>query len=251
MAAASGDGEAETLLSTFDQIYDDFERGAAEIQSLRLSCDAEVKRREALEIACDGLRRDNERLTKLYSSCMNNLADQLESRTKCQRLEEEIKRLIDEHQCKANEQIGSIELLQQDYTTKVEELEAQIRGFQTEKASHETTIYQLRHELTTHKIHIQALASRLEQLHFDLDLKYQLEIQDLKDCLLLEQEEKKDLIKKLHNLEKELLITRTKFAQEQRDSATNRQVETLKQKVMNLRRENEILKRKLPASEEG
>ncbi|KAK3435387.1 hypothetical protein EUGRSUZ_C00104 [Eucalyptus grandis] len=59
MAAASGDGEAETLLSTFDQIYDvkDFERGAAEIQSLRLSCDAEVKRREALEIACDGLRR--------------------------------------------------------------------------------------------------------------------------------------------------------------------------------------------------
>ncbi|KAF8033675.1 hypothetical protein BT93_C0066 [Corymbia citriodora subsp. variegata] len=249
--AATGDSEAETLLSTFDQIYEDFERGAAEIQSLRLSCDAEVKRREALEIACDGLRRDNERLTKLYSSCMNNLADQLESRTKCQRLEKEMKRLIDEHHHKTNEQIGSIELLQRDYTTKVEELEAQIRGFQTEKASHETTINQLRHELTTHKIHIQALASRLEQLHFDLDKKYQLEIQDLKDCLLLEQEEKKDLIKKLHNLEKELLITRTKFAQEQRDSATNRQVEILKQKVMNLRRENETLKRKLPASEEG
>lgn len=76
------------------------------------------------------------------------------------------------------------------------------------------------------------------------------EIQDLRDCLLVEQEEKHELKRKLQDLEKELLISRTKLVEQQRDSASNRQVETLKSRMMKLRKENEILKRKMCCTEE-
>ncbi|OWM89091.1 hypothetical protein CDL15_Pgr023937 [Punica granatum] len=93
-----------------------------------------------------------------------------------------------------------------------------------------------------HKSHIRSLASRLEQGHFDFSSKYRAEIQDLRDCPLLEQEEKNGLSKKLQALEKELLMSRTKLAQEQKTSVSSQQVEALKQKIMKLRRENEILR---------
>ncbi|GFZ21891.1 hypothetical protein Acr_29g0010530 [Actinidia rufa] len=78
------------------------------------------------------------------------------------------------------------------------------------------------------------------------------ENQDLKDCLMVEEEEKNELHnKKLQNLEKELLISRTKLVEHHRDSTSNRHVETLKQKIMKLRKENEVLKRQLHGLKEG
>jgi cell division protein FtsB len=44
-------------------------------------------------------------------------------------------------------------------------------------------------------------------------------------------------------------ITRMKQAEQQRDSISVQHVETLKQKVMKLRKENESLKRKLASTE--
>jgi hypothetical protein len=44
-------------------------------------------------------------------------------------------------------------------------------------------------------------------------------------------------------------ITRMKQAEQQRDSVSVQHVETLKQKVMRLRKENESLKRRLASSE--
>lgn len=77
------------------------------------------------------------------------------------------------------------------------------------------------------------------------------EIQGLNDYLLVEQEEKNELSKKLQDLEKELLISRTKLAEHHRDTMSNQHVETLKQKIMKLRRENEMLKRQLLESKES
>ncbi|XP_031381252.1 protein At-4/1-like isoform X2 [Punica granatum] len=257
----------------------DFKSGMEEIQLLKSNCQAETKRREALEIACDSVKQDNERLKNLYTSSMNNLADQLEHHLKCQRLEEELKRVTAEHQDIENEHKRTLEGLKQDYAAKFGELEAQIRSishidvecsrnalmrsladgqmpvdircFESQKQSDEATINHLCQDLAAHKSHIHSLASRLEQRHFYFSSKYQAEIQDLRDCLLLEQEEKNGLSKKLQVLEKESLMSRTKLAQEQKTSVSSQQVEALKQKIMKLRRENEILRRKLRSSQEG
>jgi phage-related minor tail protein len=48
-----------------------------------------------------------------------------------------------------------------------------------------------------------------------------------------------------------VLLSKTKRVEQQQDLASSRLVETLKQKIMKLRKENEILKRKLSHSEEG
>ncbi|KAF8392825.1 hypothetical protein HHK36_021062 [Tetracentron sinense] len=54
--AATSDEEMESLLSSFDQIYEEFKDGVTEIQLLKSSCSAELKRREALENTCNSLR---------------------------------------------------------------------------------------------------------------------------------------------------------------------------------------------------
>ncbi|KAK4785567.1 hypothetical protein SAY86_002256 [Trapa natans] len=202
--AASSDREMEMLLNSFDQIYQEFKSGIEEIQLLKSNCQAETKRREALEISCVSLQQDNERLTKLYTNSMNNLADQLEQHLKCQRLEEEIKRVTSERMDFENDHRKTLEMLKQDYAAKFGEFEAQLRCLECEKQSDKATINHLSRELTTHRRHIESLTCRLEQAQFDLNSKSgQAEIQDLRDCLLLEQEEKNGLHKKLKDLEKE------------------------------------------------
>lgn len=47
-----------------------------------------------------------------------------------------------------------------------------------------------------------------------------------------------------------VLISRTKLAENKQDLSSNRHVETLKQKIMKLRKENEVLKRQLMDSNE-
>ncbi|XVF69899.1 hypothetical protein PTKIN_Ptkin11bG0118200 [Pterospermum kingtungense] len=240
----------DSLLPGFDQIYEDFKRRIEEIQFLKSNLNAEIKRREALELSCDSLKQDNARLTKLYTESLNNFAEQFAYRAECQRLKEELQRRDDEYQNKEEEHRKAMELLKKDHVKEVGDLEAKVSYLLLEKATNEVTISQLRKDLVTHKAHVQVLSTKLDQLHSDEESKYLLEILDLKDCLRIEQEEKNELNKKLQDVEKELLISRTKIVEQQQDSASSRQVETLKLKIMKLRKENEILKRKLSNGEE-
>uniref|UniRef100_A0A2N9G3E9 Protein At-4/1 n=1 Tax=Fagus sylvatica TaxID=28930 RepID=A0A2N9G3E9_FAGSY len=241
--AASNDEEMDSLLSSFDLIYQDFKSGIAEIELLKSNCNAEVRKREALQITCHALKQENQRLTKLQSESLHNLAEQ--------GLKDELKRVSDERLHQDYEHRKAMDLLKQDYMTKIGDLEGQIRGLLLEKATNQATVNLLRQDLAAHKTHIHTLAKRLDHVHFDVDSKYNLELLDLKDCLLIEQEEKNELSKKIQELEKELLISRTKLVEQQRDMVSSRLVETLKLKIMKLRKENEILRRKLSCSEEG
>ncbi|EEF29848.1 conserved hypothetical protein [Ricinus communis] len=247
----TSDQEMDSLLCSFDQIYEDFKSGITEIQCLRSNWNAEIKKREALELTCQSLKQENERLVKLYTESFTNMAGELDCRVKYQSLKEEVKRLNDENLRKEQEHSKTVELLKQEYETKVGGLEDQLRGLLVDKATSESTIMKLRQDLSAHKTYIQTLANTLERVRFDVESKYHLETQDLKDCLLVEYEEKNELNKKLQDLQKELMISRTKLVEQKQDLSSNRFVETLKAKIMKLRKENEILKRKLSHSVEG
>ncbi|KAJ8752212.1 hypothetical protein K2173_003820 [Erythroxylum novogranatense] len=251
MAAISCDREVDPLLSSFDQIYEDFKNGTREMQVVKANLYAEIKKREALELISNSLKQENARLTKLYGESLNNLAEELERRTRCSSLQEELERIRNEQFSKEKEHRDALEFLKQEYTIKIAELESQNRGFLLEKAADEATISHLRHDLSAEKTFTQSVTKRLEQVSYEMESKFILEIQDLKDCLLVEQEEKNEFSKKLCSLEKELLVSKTKLVEQQQDLIADRLVETLKQKIMNLRKENEVLKRKLSHSEKG
>ncbi|KAK9076837.1 hypothetical protein SSX86_005171 [Deinandra increscens subsp. villosa] len=250
MAAATTDEALDSLLSDFDQIHNDFCQGIAQIQTLQSSCNSEIQKREALELTANTLKSENERVMKLFTESISKLANQLEQRNNCHSLKQELKRVTDEHSKKENEFRNAINLLKHDYENRIKGLEIQIKDSLAQKASNESTINQLHQDLAAHRNHVEALAKRLDQVHSDVEMTYQYEIQDLKDCLMMEQEEKNSLHRKLECLEKELLISRTKLAENKQDLSSNRNVETLKQKVMKLRKENEVLKRRLADSEE-
>ncbi|XP_058068127.1 protein At-4/1 isoform X2 [Magnolia sinica] len=188
---------------------------------------------------------DNERLTKMYTESLTKLANQLERRAKCRNLEEELKKVNDEHLHKEDEYKKAMEMLKHNHAFKTAELEEKIRCCLLQKQANEVTINQLRQDSSACKSQIDILTNSLEKVNVDVELKYHHEIQDLKDCLLVEQEEKRELIKKLQIAEKELMICKMKQADQQRESTSNRHVETLKQKIMKLRKENEVLKRQL------
>ncbi|KAJ0263262.1 Protein At-4/1 [Hirschfeldia incana] len=246
--AATSDEQMSSLLSNFDQIYEDFRSGMNEMSVFRSRSNVETSRREALEISNKTLKEENERLKKLHTESLNSFADQLEHRTKCHGLKEELKRVNDENRSKEHEHRNALESLIQKHVAKVEELENKIRSLLVEKATNEMVIDRLRQDLSANKSHIQAMSRKLDRVYSEVESKYEVEVQDLKDCLLMEQEEKIDISNKLQSLQKELVISRTTVAEKQRDTTSYRQVETLKQKLMKLRKENEILKRKLSSS---
>ncbi|KAI4335349.1 hypothetical protein L6164_014003 [Bauhinia variegata] len=249
--AATSDEQMESLLSGFDQICEDVKSGITEIQLLQSNYTVELKKREALEITCNSMRREIERLVNQHTESLKNLTDQLDYRTKCLKLKEELGRASGELINKEDEYRTAMELLKQDYEAKITNLEAQVKVSLREKATYEVTISQLHQDLAAHKNHMQVLANRLDQIHFEVESKYNVEIQDLKECLLIEQEEKTELNKKVLHLEKELVLSKANLVNQQQDVSSNWHVETLKQKIMKLRKENEVLKRKLSHSEDG
>ncbi|XP_038709965.1 protein At-4/1-like [Tripterygium wilfordii] len=95
--AAITEQELDSLLSSFDQIYEDFKSGVSEIQFLRLSCNAATKEREALEVICNSLKQENEQLKIFYTDSLKHLVDQFEWRTQRQSLKEELKKVNEEH----------------------------------------------------------------------------------------------------------------------------------------------------------
>nr|KYP46733.1 hypothetical protein KK1_031637 [Cajanus cajan] len=188
---------------------------------------------------------------------------QLDYRTKCLNLREDLERANSEVFLKEHvrfRELGfcvfeqghrkDMELLKRECEQKIACLEAQVKESLHEKATYEATISQLHGDLAAHKSHMQVLAMRLDQIHVEVESKYNSEVQDLRECLAVEQEEKNELNRKIQNLEKELLICKAKLVDQQQEMTANWHVETLKQKIMKLRRENEVLKRKFSHSEE-
>ncbi|KAF3636487.1 hypothetical protein FXO38_24146 [Capsicum annuum] len=239
------DEVTESLLSSFDQIYDEYKKRIMELQTLQAEYITESSKRQALEFTIQSLQSENDRLRKLYTESLNKFSDKIETHSSCQRLKEELKRVRHEFFQKENEYRRTIESLKRDHAERIQDLESQIRKYQTEEAVNETTINQLHRDLTEHRSQVDALRKNLGQVSADVDSRYHYEIQDLKDCLLVEQEEKNELNKKLQDMEKELFVSRTKLVVYQQDSTSSQHMHTLKQKIMKLRKENELLKRQI------
>ncbi|QHO34737.1 uncharacterized protein DS421_9g269500 [Arachis hypogaea] len=66
------------------------------------------------------------------------------------------------------------------------------RAYLLKEATYESTTSQLHQDLTAHTNHMQVLANRLDQIHFEVVSKNNVEIQDLRECLLAEQKEKNE-----------------------------------------------------------
>ncbi|KAM3289616.1 protein At-4/1 isoform X2 [Capsicum chacoense] len=216
-----------------------------ELQTLQAEYITESTKRQALEFTIQSLQSENDRLRKLYTESLNKFSDKIETHSSCQRLKEELKRVRHEFFQKENEYRRTIESLKRDHAERIQDLESQIRKYQTEEAVNVTTINQLHRDLTEHRSQVEALRKNLGQVSADVDSRYHYEIQDLKDCLLVEQEEKNELNKKLQDMEKELFVSRTKLVEYQQDSTSSQHMHTLKQKIMKLRKENELLKRQI------
>ncbi|KMT18303.1 hypothetical protein BVRB_2g024640 [Beta vulgaris subsp. vulgaris] len=237
--AATSDEQMENLLSLADQISDEFENGIHEIETLKSNINAEISHRQALELNISTLRRENERLKNLHLETLNNLLLQLQQRGNSHSLTEKLQKLTRETSRKAEDHRIAMESLKRNHDDKIRDLEAQIRVNLSQKAADEATIYQLHHELIS-------VRNRLK----DVEEKYRGEIEDLRDCIFAEQEEKKELSKKVKDLEKELLVSKAKTV-DQHFSSSDKQLDMLKQKMMKLRKENEVLKRQMLAFKES
>ncbi|KAL6629828.1 hypothetical protein ACP70R_029593 [Stipagrostis hirtigluma subsp. patula] len=249
--AAAGDEELESLLQNFHRVSQGYKDALMEVQALRVNYSTESKKREALESHIADLKRDNERLRRLYTETLFKFTNQVKFRAESQSLKEELEKANNRLLSMEEEHKREIEQLKHSNYMNSNALENELSHALIQQATEEATMKQLKLELGAHKAHIDMLSSRLEQVTADVHSQYKNEIQDLRGVIAVEQEEKMDLHRKLQNAENEfsVRIMRTKQAEQQRDTIAVQHVETLKQKVMKLRKENESLKRRLASTE--
>ncbi|KAG9449205.1 hypothetical protein H6P81_009170 [Aristolochia fimbriata] len=236
--AATSDEALGRLLRDFEQIDQEYRDTVREIQLLKLSSSTEVRKREALEITCNNLKKENEHLAKMYTESLAKIACQLEQAARNGILRKELKEAKDDYLHKEDEYKKSLEVLKQEYERKIGELDDLIRT--TEKKNKK-----LVQDMATQKNQIVVLRCSLQEVEGHMESKYHTEIQDLRDLLMVEQEEKKELTKKLQDAETELLACKTEKEEQHKESASNHHVNILKQKIMKLRKENELLRRQL------
>ena len=245
---AAGDGELESLLRNFHRFSQGYKDALAEVQALRVSCSSESKKREALESHITDLKKDNERLRRLYTETLFKFTNQIKYHTEAQSLKEELGKANSRLLSMEEEHKREIEQLKHDNEMNCNALESKLSCALVQQAADEAAIKQLKLDLGAHKAHIDMLGSKLEQVTAEVHMKYKNDIQDLHDVIMVEQEEKDDTQRKLKTAENELRILKMKHAEQQRDSVSVQHVESLKQKVMKLRKENESLKRRLASS---
>lgn len=248
MEAAAGDEELESMLRNFHCVSQGYKDALMEVQALRVNCTTESNKREALESHIADLKRDNERLRRMYTETLFKFTNQVKYHAEAQSLKEELEKANSTLLSMEEEYKRELEQLKHSSEMNSNDLESRLSHALVQRATEEDATKQLKLELSAHKAHIDMLSSKLEQVTDDVHSQYKNEIQDLRDVIAVEQEEKKDMHKKLQNAEHELRITRMKQAEQQRDSISVQHVETLKQKVMKLRKENESLKRRLASS---
>ncbi|KAJ4792313.1 4/1 protein [Rhynchospora pubera] len=246
---AINDEAMESLLNNFDQIYQGYKDALVEIEALKLKCSSERMRSEALDTACNDLKLENERLKKAYTETLFKFTDQMKYLTEYRSLKEDLEKANSKFLALEEEQKRKIEELQQENNSKLLELEKQLSSSICERASNDSIIKQLQQELASHEAHIEILNSKLELVAAEVDAQYQNQMEELRGLVMIEQEEKKDLQRKLQSAENEIKIMRNKQAEQQRELISIHHVDALKKKVMTLRKENESLKRKLVVSE--
>ncbi|XP_051195132.1 protein At-4/1 isoform X1 [Lolium perenne] len=261
MSAAAGDEELESLLRNFHRFSQGYKDAIMEAQALRVNYSSESKKRKALESHIADLKRgrrieldilccaDNERLRKLYTETLFKFTNQVKYHTECQNLKEELGKANGRLLSMEEEYKQEIEQLKHDSERNSNALESKLSCALAQRATDEAMIGQLKSDLGAHKAHIDMLGGRLEQVTAEVHMQYKNDIQDLNDVIMVEQEEKNDVQRKLKSAENELRIMKMKQAEQQRDSVAVQHVEALKQKVMKLRKENESLKRRLASSE--
>uniref|UniRef100_A0A453NBL6 Uncharacterized protein n=1 Tax=Aegilops tauschii subsp. strangulata TaxID=200361 RepID=A0A453NBL6_AEGTS len=174
---------------------------------------------------------------------------QIKYHTEAQSLKEELGKANSRLLSMEEEHKREVEQLKHDNEMNCNALESKLSCALVQQAADEAAIKQLKLDLGAHKAHIDMLGSKLEQVTAEVHMKYKNDIQDLHDVIMVEQEEKDDTQRKLKTAENELRILKMKQAEQQRDSVSVQHVESLKQKVMKLRKENESLKRRLASSE--
>ncbi|KAJ3696250.1 hypothetical protein LUZ60_001627 [Juncus effusus] len=248
MASAS-DEEMESLLHNFDQIYHGYKDALMELKSLKLKYSSERMRCEAVQTACNDLKTENERMKRKYTETLFKFTNQMKYHTEYHNLREELEKSNNKFLALEEEHKRNIEKLQQEYNAKLLDFENQLCSAIGQRDSNEDIIRQLKLELASHETHIGILNTKLENVTADVDAQYQNEMQELRSLVMIEREEKKEMQTKLQNAENELKMMRSKQAEQQRDAISVHHVESLKQKIMKLRKENESLKRKLLVSE--
>ncbi|TVU33454.1 hypothetical protein EJB05_25272 [Eragrostis curvula] len=249
--ATTGDKELELLLRNFQRVSQGYKDALTEVQALRVNYSTESKKCEALESHITDLKRDNERLRRLYTETLFKFTNQVKFHAESRSLKEELQKANSRLLSMEEEHKREIEQVKHSNEVNSNALESKLSCALAQQAADGAATKQLKLELSAHKAHIDMLRSRLEQVTADVHSQYGNEIHDLRDVIAIEQEEKKDMNRKLQNAENELRIMRMKQAEQQRDSISVQHVETLKQKVMKLRKENESLKRRLASSELG
>uniref|UniRef100_A0A453NBJ2 Uncharacterized protein n=1 Tax=Aegilops tauschii subsp. strangulata TaxID=200361 RepID=A0A453NBJ2_AEGTS len=161
----------ESLLRNFHRFSQGYKDALAEAQALRVSCSSESKKREALESHITDLKKDNERLRRLYTETLFKFTNQIKYHTEAQSLKEELGKANSRLLSMEEEHKREVEQLKHDNEMNCNALESKLSCALVQQAADEAAIKQLKLDLGAHKAHIDMLGSKLEQVTAEVHMK--------------------------------------------------------------------------------
>ncbi|GJN19000.1 hypothetical protein PR202_gb06227 [Eleusine coracana subsp. coracana] len=92
--ATTGDKELESLLRNFHSVSQGYKNALTEVQSLRVNYSTESKKCEALESHITDLKKDNDRLRRMYTETLFKFTNQVKFHAESRSLKEELEKEI-------------------------------------------------------------------------------------------------------------------------------------------------------------
>ncbi|KAJ7543300.1 hypothetical protein O6H91_09G032100 [Diphasiastrum complanatum] len=216
-----------------------------EIKETKASLAVEIKKREAAEAICSSLEREKQWWMKFQEENMANTILQLDFRMKNDELWHQLKTLEEKHTTDQKEHEQSLHTITHQHKESMAKMECELRNLQDCINAKDVAMTYFEEEVAQLHVIIDDIKRDAEQLQRDEHEKCRHEVEELAILLEVEKREREKSQSDLQKAEHWSMLTKLKYEEQIREMSSNRFEETLKHKIMKLRKENEDLKRQL------
>ncbi|KAJ7543295.1 hypothetical protein O6H91_09G032100 [Diphasiastrum complanatum] len=207
------------LLKDFDALEKMYRDVKVEIKETKASLAVEIKKREAAEAICSSLEREKQWWMKFQEENMANT-------------------ILQEHE-------QSLHTITHQHKESMAKMECELRNLQDCINAKDVAMTYFEEEVAQLHVIIDDIKRDAEQLQRDEHEKCRHEVEELAILLEVEKREREKSQSDLQKAEHWSMLTKLKYEEQIREMSSNRFEETLKHKIMKLRKENEDLKRQL------
>nr|ALE77134.1 Mpo-4/1 [Marchantia polymorpha] len=238
------ENEILALLGDVDALQKQYDEGLHEIHAVKTLLCVEQKKRKIAETTCIDLEREKQQLLKAQLATYERASEQLDYARKYENVLQLFKGAPENSDRNDKEHQKTITDLLKRSEAKVGELHKQIMVLREDVTLKECAITALEQQLAQ-SVTPDTLEMKLQEAEKRMHDLYREEIEGLRNKLKAEEVNNQKLKSQLEDAHRTLMVSSVNHDDQLRELSANRQADIFKQKVLKLRKDNEVLRRQM------